>query len=127
MLPPVTKQCDDLSTDQWFRFVFHCDECGAEWEHEQYSFSMRDTPQCDEVYKDARAHLWKAEHDAAYERANTEALFHFNQCPVCGRRVCDDCFAELEDVCLSCAAEKRRDHKPKKPAAPRRRMAFGKL
>lgn len=103
MLPPVTKRYDDCSTDQWFRFSFYCDECGAKWESEQYPFSMQDANPKSDGDKNALALLWKTEHDAAYERANTEALFQFNRCPACGKRVCDKCFLVTEDVCSSCS------------------------
>jgi hypothetical protein len=48
--------------------------------------------------------IWQSEHEAAYERANREAMMHFNRCPVCKRWVCDDCFLLLEDrdVCREC-------------------------
>ncbi len=63
----------------------------------------------------ARVLMWKVEHDAAYERANTEAVLNFNRCPQCGQRVCDDCFAEFEIVCLKCEVQiqnKRRHSGP---------------
>lgn len=106
MLPPVTKRYDDHSTDRWFRFAFHCDRCGAGWESERYPFSMGNASSDGEGQEKARMLLWKAEHDAAYERANTEALFHFNRCPACGRRVCDDCFSLSGDRCVSCSGGK---------------------
>ncbi len=102
MLHSVTKRCDDLSTDRCFCFVFYCDICGAEWKSEQYLFSMRDNLAASEGEKEARVILWKAEHDCAYERANIEAIFNFNKCHGCGKRVCDDCFCELQAYCLSC-------------------------
>ncbi len=103
MLPPITKRYDDCSTDQWFRFIFYCDKCGAKWASEQYPFSMRGAPYDNEETERARALLWRVEHDAAYERANTEALFRFNRCPACGERVCDGCYSEKLDLCVNCA------------------------
>lgn len=103
MLPPVTKRWDDRSTDRWFRFVFYCDRCGAAWESERYPFSLREAAPQSSAEESARMLLWRTEHDAAYERANTEALFHFNRCPVCGARVCDSCYLLTEDLCASCA------------------------
>ncbi len=87
MLPPVTKKCEDHSTDRNFCFVFYCDACGAIWESELYPFSMRNTPSQSEGEKNARVILWRAEHDAAYERANLEAMLNFNKshCIVCRR------------------------------------------
>ena len=111
MLPAVTKTYEDHSTDRHFCFVFHCDECGVIWESEIYPFSMRDTPSENEGEKNARALLWKAEHDASYERANTDAMLNFNKCHICGRRVCNDCFSEFEATCLACEKEKRIERK----------------
>lgn len=102
MLPPITKKYCDLSTPTNFQFSFFCDRCGACWESEQYPFSMRDsTPSTDEG-RYVHDMIWKSEHDAAYERANTEATFHFNKCPICDKRVCDDCFTLTDDVCADC-------------------------
>lgn len=108
MLPAVTKKYDDRSTDRFFQFVFHCDECGEAWESEHYPFSMRDAPAKCKGEKNAHVILWKSEHDAAYERANTDALMHFNKCPKCGKRVCDDCFSELEVSCSNCKTQRKK-------------------
>ncbi len=67
----------------------------------------------------ARAFIWNKRHNEAYERANSEAVYAFNTCPACGRKVCNRCFQitanATTDVCLDCAASKARD-------APRRRF-----
>lgn len=102
MLPAVTKKYKDHSTDEFFQFSFCCDECGGVWESERYPFSMRDAPTESHGEKNARVIMWKAEHDAAYERANNEALLQFNKCPKCGQRICDKCFCELEVLCIKC-------------------------
>jgi len=39
----------------------------------------------------ARELIWLRDHDAAYERANQEALNQLNRCEVCNSYVCDDC------------------------------------
>ena len=58
--------------------------------------------------------LWVQEHRIAFERANLEAQFHFNHCPVCGRWVCDDCFRPLgsdkRDLCCDCEAKLENGH-----------------
>ena len=102
MLPPVTKKFHDKSTDRFFQFSFYCDECGLGWISECYQFSMRDAPCESEGEKKARDIIWKSDHDAAYERANNEAILNFNKCPKCGQRVCDNCFSEFEPICLTC-------------------------
>lgn len=103
MLPPITKKYFDYSTPKYFSFAFLCDSCASPWESEKYPFSLRDAPPQNASEEAAREILWKAEHDAAYERANNEAAFHFNGCPNCGRRVCDDCFSVFDDICARCA------------------------
>ena len=58
--------------------------------------------------------LWAQERRIAFERANLEAQFHFNHCPVCGRWVCDDCFRPLgsdkRDLCCDCEADSENGH-----------------
>lgn len=105
MLPSVTRKCDDCSNDKYFQFIFYCDECDHKYQSEQFPFSMHSVAS-DDKNDNTRALLWKVEHDAAYERANTEALFHFNKCPKCGKRVCDDCYLVNEDECISCNEKK---------------------
>lgn len=102
MLPSVTKKYCDCSTENSFSFSFFCEDCESEWKSEGYPFSLANTPSLDVTQEKARDILWTTEHDAAYERANNEALFHFNKCPECGRRVCDNCFSPFDDVCEKC-------------------------
>jgi len=97
----------DLSTPDSFRFVFRCDRCGAGVPSERYLFSTKEF--LESLHEDVRALLWTRQHDEAYERASGEAPTDFNRCPVCGRRVCDECFAlspEVAevgtDMCVDC-------------------------
>ena len=49
--------------------------------------------------------MWAHEHRAAFDEANLEAHVQFNRCPVCGKRVCDDCFCiegKNGGVCRDC-------------------------
>lgn len=103
MLPPITKKYTDLSTPDFFLFRFVCDCCAEGWESEKYPFSQRDSAPKTEAEKYAHDLIWMSEHDAAYERANNEVIFHFNKCKGCGNRVCDNCFRVFEDVCLHCS------------------------
>lgn len=107
MLPPITKKYVDLSTKDYFLFRFLCDCCGDFWESEKYPFS-----QCDKAPKNSDEQyvqelIWRSEHDAAYERANNEALFHFSKCSNCGRRLCDKCFDEGYFICKQCGAREK--------------------
>ncbi len=97
MLQPVTRRITDLSTPAEYRFVFHCDICGASWESDPVK-SITPEPNLDTRARD---------HEAAYERANLEAMRQFNRCPICKRFVCNECFLELpvRDVCMVCAKQ----------------------
>ena len=57
--------------------------------------------------------IWAQEHRIAFEKANLEAHFHFNQCPDCNSRVCDDCFCmdekEKSGVCKNCGEKNNFD------------------
>lgn len=103
MLASITQQYKDLSTPDNFAFVFCCDRCDKEWQSEIYALNLRgfELPLNEKI----RCMLWNQQHDEAYERANLEAISHFNRCPECSRMVCDNCFCILEewDLCKDCA------------------------
>lgn len=107
MLDPITKKMADRSDEKQFSFSFYCDVCQLAWHSVPLSFSAGknegDGNSCPEK-GGGKPDLWKREHEAAYERANREAMLHFNRCPVCKRWVCDDCFhmREAGDACREC-------------------------
>jgi len=90
MLDSVTRQYKDLSTPDSFSFLFYCDRCGKEWQSDIHAFDMKgfEPPMDDNI----RSMLWGKQQEDAYEHANREAGERFIRCPVCGCRVCDDCF-----------------------------------
>ena len=94
MLAPITKKMEDHSDEKQFSFSFCCDVCQQPWHSVPMNFSAGKTGSA----------LWEREHEAAYERANQEAMLHFNRCPVCKQWVCDECFHmdESGDACESC-------------------------
>jgi len=100
----------DLSAENGFLFEFHCDRCGRGERSERYEFSPGDlsSPPSGEV----REMIWLHQHRFAFLRAEQDARYLFNTCPVCGRRVCCDCFRVTDDgcgdMCLDCleAAQK---------------------
>lgn len=103
MLSPVTKKITDHSTDYSFEFTFHCDLCGKKWRSTLLQYSNK----AEALNKSALALLWQTEHDAAYERANQEAIRQFNRCPKCGKMVCNECFIldvdpDENDLCKEC-------------------------
>lgn len=106
MLPPITKKYSDLSTDSDFSFSFFCDRCGETWTSQRYPFSLSHSAPGNSAEVRAHEIMWQSEHDAAYERANIEAILHFNKCPRCGDLVCDSCFRIFDDLCEGCYSEK---------------------
>ena len=101
----VTKKWIDRSSPERFSFSFFCDRCGWEWRSEDILFNAEGfTMPLDDA---VRSMLWIDQRRAAYDRANTEALFMFNHCSICGDRVCDDCFYIVDSVrpniCDNCA------------------------
>ena len=101
MLGAFTKAFKDESTADMFVFAFFCDASGAPWKSKAVSFSRSNDPLCRLL--GVRAPGWKKEHEAAYERANLEAMLHFNRCAVCGSWVCDASFDDEANRCTLCA------------------------
>ena len=94
----------DLSTPDYFRFIFHCERCGAGVISDKYIFNTGDLTL--PLAENVRALLWARQHAAAKERAQNDAKFEFNVCRVCGRKICDRCFSlfaeSLAGVCTYC-------------------------
>jgi hypothetical protein len=101
----LTGKVVDYSTKDNFSFGFLCDRCGKEWLSFPQPFELGDFKEV--ANEDARSLVWNEARRNAFERANVEAVFHFNNCPCCGRWVCDECFHTSEDehtdICLDCA------------------------
>lgn len=105
MLAPLTKKMTDRSTADEFCFSFYCDICKKEWRSKPLPFSgSLDAPLGN--HDRVRDLIWIAEHNAAYERANHEAMHEHNHCPSCGKWVCDSCFyvknTYITDICVDC-------------------------
>ncbi len=109
MLKRVTEKFKDKSTDRFFKFSFYCDRCGKEWTSDPYYFENAFSEKLTDGERRAKDIMWRVDHDAAFERANLEARLRFDRCNVCGKTVCDDCFAMEEDaeLCLDCAGKRR--------------------
>ena len=94
----------DVSTPDSFRFVFHCERCGAGIASEVYALNGDGV----DVTADERVRrlLWTRQHQSAYARALDDAKYEFNACPICGRRVCSKCFLAGADAgdchCVDC-------------------------
>ncbi len=104
MLKAVTKKYHDLSTERYFMFEFYCDRCGKAWQSEPYYFEHNFRDDATVAEEKAKEIMWRVEHDAAFERANLEAMLKLDHCEICGRTVCDECFSlnELCDTCVDC-------------------------
>lgn len=46
---------------------------------------------------------WRKEYDAAFEQAQAEGKAHLHRCPKCTQWVCENCWNEQENLCVSCA------------------------
>ena len=46
---------------------------------------------------------WHKEHQAAFEKAQSEAVKHFQRCHSCNSWVCSACYNENEGLCTECA------------------------
>jgi hypothetical protein len=101
---PLTKKRADHSTMEIFSFSFYCDMCEKEWRSARYAFNSGSLAA--PIDPMAFQLLWNEQHKAAYERANRDASFQFNRCPVCGRWVCRGCFylseVGVSDICKEC-------------------------
>lgn len=115
MLDPITKKVEDHSDEKQFSFSFYCAVCQHPWHSVPINFSggrNKAGPEACAEQDRGKTCLWEKEHEAAYERANREAMLHFNRCPICKQWVCDDCFHMDEsgdacEVCFSQAAHRR--------------------
>ena len=101
-----TKKVIDHSTMAEYLFSFHCDLCDKSWRSPPLPF---DVGVCAFDNEALRNVLWAQERRFAFNLASTEAMYHFNHCPVCGRWVCDDCFMVLDetDMCKECAGRQK--------------------
>jgi hypothetical protein len=90
---PLTKKCIDRSGANRFSFSFFCDVCGKEWESPVVPFNLDSFASVDS--EDIANLIRYGEHRTAFERANLEAVFHFNYCERTDRWMCDDCYATI--------------------------------
>lgn len=102
MLPAFTQKCTDQSTEDEFTFTFYCDICAKPWKSVPISFSSKQKSSFWKRFLDISSTSWTAEYKDAFDRANREAMFHFNRCPICKKWVCDDHFSEEENICSNC-------------------------
>ncbi|GHU62285.1 hypothetical protein AGMMS49983_03470 [Clostridia bacterium] len=103
---PLTKKVRDHSGENAFSFSFFCDRCGKEWGSPRFRCECGGVTAFDS--EEAKKRIWADEHRAARERANLEAILHFNYCARNEEWICDECFVGCEsggsDVCAACFA-----------------------
>jgi hypothetical protein len=109
----------DDSTDHGFQFEFYCDVCRNGY---QSSFEASQSRTLSDaldvaggifggVFSTAsnvgqRVHsaAWEKAHDQAFAKAIVEVKGCFNQCPRCGKWVCNEiCWNEERSLCVECA------------------------
>ena len=107
MLEPVTKKFEDGSTLEDFKFTFFCDSCGTAVKTVTYPYNPPFKAKffISKSERRARELIWQSDHASAYDRANKEVLLHVNRCPVCQRRVCDDCYHDTDGLCIECMSK----------------------
>jgi len=52
---------------------------------------------------EGRSPEWQKEHEAAFQRAQNEAMQHFHRCPNSNDYVCDNCWNEDTGLCVKCS------------------------
>ncbi len=105
----VRKYLTDCSDKENFCFSVTCAECGTVWKSSRILFSKaREEPQTEAKHMIAHA-LYVREHARAFDDASSEAVHHFNICPLCRRLVCNHCFLICDDLdmCRSCAKDRK--------------------
>jgi hypothetical protein len=100
MSAPLTKHTTDHSDRESFSFSFFCDICGKEWRSPAVPFESGGMTTIE--HEEARQMIWANERKIAFEQANLDARMEFNLCPICGNRVCDECFIFDRDLCKKC-------------------------
>lgn len=52
---------------------------------------------------DSRGPEWRREQEQAFDEAQEEVRPYFRKCPACNKWVCEDCWNNDENLCISCA------------------------
>ena len=132
-LKPFTDNFADNSTEAGFQFTFFCKVCNEGYKTEfiksksaskgQFLKKMggllgaaaqvagkynvrygieRATDVISEKHE-GMSPEWRKEYDMAFEQAQAEAKAHLYRCPKCTEWVCENCWNEQENLCVSCA------------------------
>ena len=132
-LKPFTDNFADNSTEAGFQFTFFCKVCNEGYKTEfiksksaskgrflkkmggllgaaaqiagKYNVGYgieRATDVISEKHE-GMSPEWRKEYDMAFEQAQAEAKAHLYRCPKCTEWVCENCWNEQENLCVSCA------------------------
>jgi len=132
-LKPFTDNFADNSTEAGFQFTFFCKVCNEGYKTEfiksksaskgQFLKKMggllgaaaqiagkynvgygieRATDVISERHE-GMSPEWRKEYDVAFEQSQIEAKAHFHRCPKCTEWVCENCWNEQDNLCVSCA------------------------
>ncbi|MDO4733125.1 MAG: hypothetical protein Q4B50_06390 [Bacillota bacterium] len=101
----IKEKIVDCSDQDSFCFSLICVDCGRVWKSTPIRFSKAGGEPSTEAKLIIAQALYRREHAQALERAISEAMHHFNICPLCGSLVCDGCFIICNDLdmCRSCS------------------------
>ena len=110
----IKAHLKDKSNQHEFRFSLFCESCGKEWKSEAINFSKAGLHPPTESKRIIYETLYQREHVQAMTHAVNEAAHHFNQCPVCKKLICNDCFliCEYLDMCRDCAERLQEEGEP---------------
>lgn len=100
----IKSHLTDRSDQEKFCFSLTCKECGSEWRSTPIRFSKAGEVPPTEAKRIIAEALYQREHAQAMEHALSEAVQHFNVCPLCHGLVCNYCFIICDDLdmCRSC-------------------------
>ena len=95
----------DCSDAERFCHAIRCAECHRVWESTPIRFSKAGEELMSEEKRIIAETLYQRERTQSLDRAVSEAVHHFNSCPVCDRLVCNYCFVICDDLdlCRACA------------------------
>ena len=96
----------DCSNAERFCHAIRCAECQRVWESTPIRFSKAGAELMSEAKRIIAETLYQRERTQSMDHAVSEAVHHFNSCPVCGRLVCNYCFVICDDLdlCRACAS-----------------------
>lgn len=105
----IKASMEDRSSMERFQFSLRCAVCGFLWESQPVRFSKVGMQPESEGKRVIFQALYRREREEAFEWAATEALEHFNLCPICKRLVVTgvSCWARI----LTCVRTVRRSYR----------------